>query len=545
MRAAGRRPAAGSGAGGPGPEGVAAPPPAVVPPAAVGLPPDSGLPAGTVVRLDPGTQRLADDVLFGGSPPRILRLSPAGQRALAELGAGPVVSAAAGTLARRLTDANLAHPVLPTPPTSPASAGRPGPDVTVLIPVRDRAPELRRCLAAAGTGYPVLVVDDGSEDPDAARAAALAAGARLIRRPSSGGPGAARNTGLAALTSEFVAFLDSDCEPPPGWIDGLAGHFADPLVAAVAPRVMAAPGTGPTLDQGRQPARVAPLTRVSYVPTAALVVRRSALGGGFDETMRYGEDVDLIWRLTGAGWRVRYEPAVEVHHAAAGSLTGILHRRFRYGTSAAPLARRHPGALTPLILQPWPTLTMTALLARRPAAAAGSFALSAVLLRRRLQAAGLPARGLAKPMAVGVVQTWLGTGRWCGQFGWPVLAAVIARPGGRTARARWGRRLAVASLLAGPPLAEATALTGDGAQRLAAAARALAGQAAYGAGVYAGCLRERTTAPLRPTVAWQPVAGLRRTPPGKPSGDPPPKPLAHPQAVRPAQPADPPAQPPG
>jgi mycofactocin system glycosyltransferase len=484
----------------------------VVPPAAAGLAPDAGLPAGTVVRLDPGAQRLAGDVLFGGSPPRILRLSPAGQRALAELEAGPVASAAAATLARRLTDANLAHPV---PPSSPA--GTPRPDVTVLIPVRDRVAELRRCLAAAGTDYPVLVVDDGSADPDAVLAAARHTGARLIRRPASGGPGAARNTGLAALTSEFVAFLDSDCEPPPGWIDGLAAHFADPLVAAVAPRVVAAPGTGPTLDQGGQPTRVAPLTRVSYVPTAALLVRRRALGGGFDEALRYGEDVDLIWRLTGAGWRVRYEPAVEIHHAATGSLAGILHRRFRYGTSAAPLARRHPGALTPLILQPWPTLTMTALLARRPAAAAGSFALSVVLLRRRLQAAGLPARGLVKPMAVGVVQTWLGTGRWCGQFGWPVLAAVIARPGGRTARARWGRRLAAASLLAGPPLADG-ARRGDGAQLPAAAARALADQAAYGAGVYAGCLRERTAAPLRPTVAWQPVAGLRRKPPGEPPG---------------------------
>jgi mycofactocin system glycosyltransferase len=495
----------------------------VVPPAAAGLTADAGLPAGTVVRLDPGTQRMTSDVLFGGSPPRVLRLSPAGQRALAELEAGPVASAAAATLARRLTDANLAHPVLPSPPAPPASPG-PGLDVTVLIPVRDRTPELRRCLAAAGTAYPVLVVDDGSADPDAVCAVARAAGARLIRRPASGGPGAARNTGLAALASEFVAFLDSDCEPPPGWIDGLSGHFADPLVAAVAPRVVAAPGTGPTLDQGGQPTRVAPLTRVSYVPTAALLARRRALGGGFDETMRYGEDVDLIWRLTGAGWRVRYEPAVEVPHAAAGSLAGILHRRFRYGTSAAPLARRHPGALTPLILQPWPTLTMTALLARRPAAASGSFALSAVLLRRRLQAAGLPARGLVKPMAVGVVQTWLGTGRWCGQFGWPVLAAVIARPGGRTARARWGRRLAAASLLAGPPLADG-ARQGGGARLLAAAGRTLADQAAYGAGVYAGCLRERTAAPLRPTVAWQPVAGLRRSPPGgapaRPPADPP------------------------
>jgi mycofactocin system glycosyltransferase len=464
-----------------------------------------------MVRLAPGTQRMTSDVLFGGSPPRVLRLSPAGQRALAELETGPVASAAAATLARRLTDANLAHPVV--------AAGGGRLDVTVLIPVRDRVAELRRCLAAAGTGYPVLVVDDGSADRDAVRAAVRAAGARLIRRPASGGPAAARNTGLAALASEFVAFLDSDCEPPPGWIDGLCGYFADPLVAAVAPRVVAAPGTGPTLDQGGQPARVAPLTRVSYVPTAALLARRQALGGGFDEALRYGEDVDLIWRLTAAGWRVRYEPAVEVHHTAARSLAGILHRRFRYGTSAAPLARRHPGALTPLILQPWPTLTMTALLARRPAAAAGSFALSAVLLRRRLQAAGLPARGLVRPMAAGVVQTWLGTGRWCGQFGWPVLAAVIARPGGRTARARWGRRLAAASLLAGPPLADGARQDG-GARLLAAAGRILAGQAAYGAGVYAGCLRERTAAPLRPTVAWQLVAGLRRTRPGAPPARP-------------------------
>jgi hypothetical protein len=104
-----------------------------------------------------------------------------------------------------------------------------------------------------------------------------------------------------------------------------------------------------------------------------------------------------------------------------------------------------------------------------------------------------------------------------------VLAAVIARPGGRTARARWGRRLAAASLLAGPPLADGArpgggARQGGGAQLLAAAGRILAGQAAYGAGVYAGCLRERTTAPLRPTVVWQPVAGLRRTPPGAPPG---------------------------
>ena len=78
-----------------------------------------------------------------------------------------------------------------------------------------------------------------------------------------------------------------------------------------------------------------PGSRVSYVPTAALLVRRSALDsvaiddaaipapghlagpgplssrGVFDPALRYGEDVDLIWRLHDAGWRVRYEPSVQ------------------------------------------------------------------------------------------------------------------------------------------------------------------------------------------------------------------------------------------
>ncbi|HEU5419649.1 MAG TPA: glycosyltransferase [Streptosporangiaceae bacterium] len=609
-------------------------------PADLGLRPGAGLPGGMAVDLDADTRQLTGDVLFGGSPARAVRLSPAGRAALEELRGGAVVSAAGAVLAARLADTGLAHP-------------RPGPataalDVTVVVPVRDRAAELDRCLAAAGSQYPVLVVDDGSADPAAVAAVCAARGARLARRPASGGPGPARNTALAQVSTEFVAFLDSDCVPPPGWIAGLAGHFADPLVAAAAPRIVALraagspgdpgaaggtsgslgpddpdaagggrgdpgtasgdggsgdPGAAGMLDLGDRPARVAPLTRVSYVPTAALVVRRAVIGEGFDETLRYGEDVDLVWRLTGVGWRVRYDPSVQVAHADPAGRGALLARRFRYGNSAAPLARRHPGALTPLILQPWPALTMAALLARRPVLAGAAFGASTALLARRLRANGLPAQGLARPMAGGVWQTWLGTGRWCGQFAAPAVLAVLARPGGRRARTRWGRRLAAVSLLAGPPLAQwardrraAGQSTGTGSGQalghgrgpgpdpgtspgsgpgpgsspapgpgsgpgpdpgpgpgpgldpgpgpgpgpgrgsgpgpgrgqgsgpgaspggrlardvlgaLRQIAETLAEQAAYGAGVYAGCLREQTLAPVLPTVSRKPFEGLR------------------------------------
>ncbi len=155
-----------------------------------------------------------------------------------------------------------------------------------MIPARDRPAHLDRCLTALGRTYPVVVVDDGSRQ--AAEIAGLCRqhGATLIRRPSSGGPGPARNDGLAQVSTPLVAFLDSDCEAGPEWITSLAAHFADPLVAAVAPRVRPITGPGSAgrylgarapLDMGPQEGRVLPLTRLSYVPTAALLVRRAAL----------------------------------------------------------------------------------------------------------------------------------------------------------------------------------------------------------------------------------------------------------------------------
>ena len=214
--------------------------PAVVAPGDLGVPADAPVPAGLTVELEPDTREIADGVLFGGSPARVLRLSEAGRQALAELAAGPVTSPAAGVLARRLTDAGLAQPRVPRPPPGPDAAGA-GPGVTVVVPVRDRPAALDRCLAAAGRRYPVIVVDDGSADPAAVAAVCAAHGARLARRDVNGGPAAARNTALRLVATELVAFLDSDCEPGGDWIAALSGHFADPLVAAVGPRIMTAP----------------------------------------------------------------------------------------------------------------------------------------------------------------------------------------------------------------------------------------------------------------------------------------------------------------
>ena len=84
-------------------------------------------------------------------------------------------------------------------------------DIAVVIPAYDSAPTLGATIASALaqtlTPREVIVVDDGSQDDCAV--IAQAAGARVVRR-SNGGPGAARNTGIAATSCSWIAFLDAD-----------------------------------------------------------------------------------------------------------------------------------------------------------------------------------------------------------------------------------------------------------------------------------------------------------------------------------------------
>ncbi|MCX4090830.1 mycofactocin biosynthesis glycosyltransferase MftF [Nocardia sp. alder85J] len=451
------------------------------------------LPSGFRMVPDVSVRLLPGNVWWGGTPSRVMRLTPAGARLWQQLESGPVTGRAAGVLARRLTDAGLAHPRPPRPETRP--------NLTVVIPVLDRADMLTRCLDALGGDYPVVVIDDGSADAAAITAATDRPGVTLVRHDRNQGPAAARNTALRVVRTELIAFLDSDCVPEPGWIDGLAGHFADPVVAAVAPRIVTLPdGRHPRrcgLDLGERPARVQPRGAVAFVPTAALLVRRGAVidvgwdGEAFDPGLRVGEDVDLVWRLHEAGWRVRYDPAVRVAHEEPASLRRLLARRFRYGTSAAPLAELHPGSVPPLIVHPWAVLAVLGLLARRPLVVLAGVVGSAATVAVPLDRAGVPADLALGATAAGIHRTAVESGRYATQFAAPVLLAA-ALPGGRR---RWGRRLALAALLLATGLRD-----GGGRRPLRTAAARLADDIAYGAGVYTGCLRHRTWMPLRPKV---------------------------------------------
>jgi mycofactocin system glycosyltransferase len=512
-------------------------------------PGDPPAPIGLRLVPDPSTRLVAGGlVLVGGSPIRVLRLTPAGARQVTGWFSGVPVAGgdAARALARRLLDAGTAYPDWTA---SPGVGHAPGVrDVTVVIPVRDRHAELARCLAGLlgltpGSSAPqVIVVDDASADPRAIAAIAAAHGARVIHRPVNGGPGAARNSGLAASSTEFVAFLDSDCVPAPGWLDRLLPHFADPAVGAVAPRIVPHEagtswlaryeGASSTLDMGARPSIVRVGARVSYVPGAALVVRRTAAGAGFADGMFVGEDVDFIWRMSDGGWRVRYEPAAVMGHDHRVTFRAWFSRRADYGTSAADLERLHPGSVRPLYASWWTVGAWAAALSGRRVTATALTATATALLARRLSKvtgerwplpappqdgkdnskkgaaqgepgddrSGRDSRANAWRLAVrlaggGTVTAGRPIGSALSRTWWPIaIPAAIALP---------RLRLPVAALILAPPLL-------DWADRrppldpVRYVAARLLDDAAYSLGVWAGCGMRRTIRPLLPALGnWR------------------------------------------
>lgn len=441
---------------------------------------------------------------MGGSPLGILRLTAEGaSRASDWLNGTEVPTTGAGAaLADRLIERGIAHPRWESATLTSA-------DVTVVVPVKDDPDGVRATLGALGDVGACIVVDDHSAKPldDSIFDAAQLSNTQIIRRKVSGGPGMARTTGLAEVTTPIVAFVDADVEPQAGWLEPLLCLFNDPAVAGAAPQVSSRPGPWlielwehlhSPLDLGHEPARVAPRARVSYVPTACLLLRADAVRdvGGFDPALRYGEDVDLVWRLIDAGHTIRYEPGAVVRHRARPSWRALSEQRRSYGTAAAPLAERHPNQVPPLIASWWSVAAIALTATGHWILGLGLGAFGTRSLVPKLESLPEPKkralsislwgnRAVAEQMASATTRTW-----------WPValLGALVSRR----------IRMAVGLAVAVPSLtswwrSERTI------KPLTWIALRLFDDMSYGAGVWQGCIDHKTIEPLLPDLRdWRP-----------------------------------------
>jgi glycosyltransferase involved in cell wall biosynthesis len=217
----------------------------------------------------------------------------------------------------------------------PATEEPPSPaDVTVVIPVHNRAGVLARALDSvrAQTLPPadVVVVDDGSSDDTAD--VARAAGATVLRHPQSRGSGEARNTGIRAATTRWIAFLDSDDEWAPD-------HLRTLLPAAPGHAFV----TSVTIDNfGRARGNTSGSPRLitpedlffpeNIVCTSTVVADREAvLAAGMFRPLARAQDLDLWIRLLQHGPGLALPQATGTYHVPDAYTASGLRERSKAG----------------------------------------------------------------------------------------------------------------------------------------------------------------------------------------------------------------------
>ncbi len=218
--------------------------------------------------------------------------------------------------------------------------------VSVVIPARDRATMLPDAIGSLldQTRPPdeIIVVDDASLDNT--RSVALSYGERVIVLDSDGsGPAAARNVGIAAATGDFIGFLDSDdLWPTSALATQLALLDAHPEAAIAWSK-----GMWQVLAGGTSLGAAGDGAVERMVGVNSMLFRRSALVTlrGFDASLRFGEDHDIVRRSRAAGLLiVEGEDVVAIYRRHPGNLTAdrVAARKGMLASAIAALRSREP-----------------------------------------------------------------------------------------------------------------------------------------------------------------------------------------------------------
>ncbi len=304
---------------------------------------------------------------------------------------------------------------------------------SIIIPTFNGSRRIGYCLDAlmeqmAGRDIEVLVVDDGSTDNTAAVVAGYAS-VRLISQPNAG-PATARNRGAMEAQGEILLFTDDDCVPMPDWLDAMLAPFKDP-------EVVGAKGVYRT-RQRRLTARfvqveyedkyhlMAGLPEIDFIDTYSAAFRRERFleMTGYDTSfpVACAEDIELSYRMSARGWKMKFAPAAVVYHTHPDTLSSYLRKKYKFAFWRVLAVRKNPAkgvkdSHTPqmmklqLLFAPALALAVAVDLTVRPRVPVTALVLVAFLVST------LPfaLRAMAKDPAVGLLSPFLLAARACAQ----------------------------------------------------------------------------------------------------------------------------------
>jgi glycosyltransferase involved in cell wall biosynthesis len=305
---------------------------------------------------------------------------------------------------------------------------------SIVIPTFNGASRIRNCLDSlvaqtTGRDVEILVVDDGSTD-NTASVVSTYSSVRLITQANAG-PAAARNRGALEALGKILLFTDDDCVPMPDWLGAMLEPFKDPDIVGAKgvyrthQKSLAARFV--QIEYEDKYRLMAGLANIDFIDTYSAAFRRESFleMTGYDTSfpVACAEDVELSYRMSARGWKMKFVPAAIVYHTHPDTVSSYLKKKYKFAFWRVLAVRKNPGkgvkdSHTPqimklqLLLAPALLLAMVFDLTMRPAVSASILVLVGFLLST------LPfaLRAIKKDPVVGMLSPVLLAARAFAQF---------------------------------------------------------------------------------------------------------------------------------
>ena len=232
-----------------------------------------------------------------------------------------------------------------------------------IIPVYNRPDELRELLESIAlqqlSDYEVIVIEDGSSLTSEAVIHDFTPTIHSLHyhQVPNGGPSRARNIGVGYATGDYIIILDSDVVLPTGYLKAVDTDLRGQIIDAFGGPDAASDDFTP-IQKAINYAMTSPLTTGGIRGGSASAMeqfkpRSFNLGcrrelylhlGGFDESLRFGEDIDFSLRLIKAGAKTALIPEAFVYHKRRVDFRRFFKQVHNSGIARIHLETRHPGS---------------------------------------------------------------------------------------------------------------------------------------------------------------------------------------------------------
>ncbi len=205
--------------------------------------------------------------------------------------------------------------------------------LSVIIPVYNDPLNLGKCLDSLDRSrlreFQLIVVDDGSD----ASCEHVVAGRcdEFIRLEQNGGQSAARNLGAGKATADHLFFLDSDIMVEPGTLGQVLEEFErQPEIAALFCSFQQDTPSKSFFSQFKNlqhhfTHQVSSREAVTFCGGFG-AIRKVVFEeiGGFQEDLRFMEDVEMGYRLHNSGHRILLCPDIQLTHNKRYTLVSLM-----------------------------------------------------------------------------------------------------------------------------------------------------------------------------------------------------------------------------